>query len=129
MSKEETKSIINELIDMGINITSVERHLNLKTWRLRNCKFDSTSLTDEELSNLREYRDSAKKLSELARDDIIDILDDLNNAGFKNVTVENHLNLATHKINNYRHKQTSLTHAERTNLVKYHKAAMKLAGK
>ena len=56
------------------------------------------------------------------------IIKELKDAGFKLISVERHLWLAKSKLNNYRFGMTSFTDAEKSALIKYHKAAMKLAG-
>ena len=62
-------------------------------------------------------------------DMIKNIIADLKVEGFKLSAVERHLGIAKSKFNNYRFGMTSFTDAEKAKLIKYHKAAMKLAGK
>ena len=63
------------------------------------------------------------------QDQITNIIYELKKEGFKLSAVERHLGIAKSKFNNYRFGMTSFTDAEKAQLVKYHKAAMKLAGK
>jgi type IV secretory pathway VirB6-like protein len=62
-------------------------------------------------------------------DEIKNIIYDLKKEGFKLSAVERHLGIAKGKFNNYRFGMTSFTDAEKASLVKYHKDALKLAGK
>lgn len=62
-------------------------------------------------------------------DEIKNIIAELKAHGFKLNAIENHLGFAKGKFNNYRFGMTSFTEEEKASLVKYHKAALKLAGK
>ena len=63
------------------------------------------------------------------QDQITNIIYELKKEGFKLSAVERHLGIAKSKFNNYRFGMTSFTDSEKSALVKYHRAAMKLAGK
>jgi uncharacterized protein (UPF0335 family) len=62
-------------------------------------------------------------------DEIKNIIAELKANGFKLNAIENHLGFAKGKFNNFKYDMTSFTDAEKASLVKYHKAALKLAGK